>query len=115
MTRWNRTSLVIEDPVAGLFVIHGCTPPVPMHANPWPVAKASGHRSTRRECSVSGEFRAQRRRHTMHRVLRVAMLACSLVVAGCGAPSNRYIPAAAISKHGFAREPAPIFLDTNLG
>jgi hypothetical protein len=39
----------------------------------------------------------------MDSALRVAMLACGFVVAGCGAPSNRYIPAAAISEHGFAR------------
>ena len=36
--------------------------------------------------------------------LRVAMLACIFVVSGCGVPSDRYIPAAAISEHGFARD-----------
>lgn len=31
------------------------------------------------------------------------MLACGFVVAGCSAPADRYIAAAAISEHGFAR------------
>ncbi len=42
------------------------------------------------------------RTHTMHPALSVGMLACGFVVAGCNAPADRYLAAAAISEHGFA-------------